>query len=101
MFYILSVISMLYGILMALATIKIIPFSEHPIIFIINLVGALCLLLYVKDYRLLYVGVVILFIAALLNGIFILNRLTTTHITIRLIFSLTLISINYLTNHLY
>ncbi|WP_462259421.1 hypothetical protein [Vagococcus teuberi] len=96
MFYILSVISMLYGILMALATIKIMSFSEHPIIFIINLVGALCLLLYVKDYRLLYVGVVILFIAALLNGMIVLNRLTPSHIVVRLVVSFVLIYANYL-----
>lgn len=99
MFYILTVLSMLYGILMALATIKIMSFSEHPIIFIINLVGALCLILYVKDYRLLYVGVAILFIAALLNGMIVLNRLTPSHIVVRLIVSLVLISANYLIHY--
>ncbi|MGY3704327.1 hypothetical protein BW731_03540 [Vagococcus martis] len=99
MFYILTVLSMLYGILMALATIKIMSFSEHPIIFIINLVGALCLILYVKDYRLLYVGVAILFIAALLNGMIVLNRLTPSHIVVRLIVSLVLIGANYLIHY--
>lgn len=97
--YVLSIISMLYGLLMALATIKVIVFSEHPIIFIINLVGALCLLLYIKDYRLLYVGVIILFIAAILNGMIILNRLTPSHIVIRLIVSLVLIGANYLIHY--
>lgn len=99
MFYILTVLSMLYGILMALATIKIMSFSEHPIIFIINLIGALCLILYVKDYRLLYVGVAILFIAALLNGMIVLNRLTPSHIVVRLIVSLVLIGTNYLIHY--
>lgn len=99
MSYILSITSTLYAILMAFATIQVIHFSEHPFIFISNLIGSLCLLLYFMDYRFLYVGVSVLFITAILNGTIILNRLTPTHIATRLIFSFILISINYFTHH--
>lgn len=94
--YVLSIISMLYGLLMALATIKVIVFSEHPLLFTINLVGSLFMLLYLIDYRLLYVGVSILLVASILNGAIILNKLTPTHIIVRLLFSLVLICSNYL-----
>lgn len=91
----LVILSFLYAILMAVASIETISYHEYPLILITNLLGVLFIILYVIDYRFLYLGVIILFISAILNGYFILNRVTLSHVTIRLIFSIILISMNF------
>lgn len=91
----LVILSFLYAVLMAFAAIKTISFHENPLILTINILGTFFILLYIIDYRFLYLGVIILFISALLNGYFILNGLTPSHVTIRLIFSIIVISLNY------
>lgn len=96
---ILITLAFLYASLMVLASIKSISLSTYPIIFLCNLFGALLVFLYLIDYRFLYLGIVLLFISALLNGRFILKRITFSHVFIRFIFSIVLITLNYFVHH--
>ena len=92
--YLLFILSLLYGLLMLLASIKLISFKEHPLVFIVNLIGCFTIFLSVVNDQLLYLGVIILFLAALLNGHFVLKHITFSHILFRFIFSVILILLN-------
>lgn len=82
------------SITMFAAAIKLISVHQHPLVFSCNIIGCLTLLFYVFDYHLLYIGILLLFISALLNGYYILNSITISHVMIRLIFSIFMIYLN-------
>jgi hypothetical protein len=90
----LFILSITYALLMFAATIKLISVHQHPLVFSCNIIGCLTLLFYVFDYHLLYIGILLLFISALLNGYYILNNITISHVMIRLIFSIFMIYLN-------
>ena len=91
----LTILSFTYAILMLGATIKGIPYSRYPLIYMINILGVIFIFFSLKDYHFLYMGISLLFIAAILNGYFVLGRLTFSHIAYRLAFSAILIYLNY------
>lgn len=92
-------IPFIYAFLMLFVTLKLISVQTHPVVFSVNTLGIFLIFLGLLDYRFLYFGISILLVAAILNGYFVLGKITINHHIIRFIFSGLLIYLVYQAYH--
>lgn len=88
-------LSLLYASAMGGAAIKTISIRHYPGTLLCNLIGVVLVFLSLIKVSFLYLGVGILFFAAILNGVIVFKKVTPRHILIRLIFSIILICFVY------